>query len=121
MAAADGNIPEIKRLLGSGVAINCRSSGSGMSPLTWAIWDRRPEAVRFLLKAGADPNLPNATGKTPLFLAMGADEDGTNAILTDLIIAGANVDTNYFMRLAQFGPNRIAFESAMAAKRTNSP
>jgi ankyrin repeat protein len=53
----------------------------GWSPLHQAVLNVRPEIVRLLIAHGADVNLANNLGKTPIFYA--AD----NAALNELLVA----------------------------------
>jgi ankyrin repeat protein len=44
------------------------STGTGPTPLTGAVDDGSTELVKFLLEAGADPNIPNQVTMSPLAL-----------------------------------------------------
>jgi len=115
-AAANGDVPEIERLLRSGVNVNCRShSTDGTTPLIWAVWERQAAAVEVLLAAGSDPNIANGTGKTPLSLAIGGPQEDTSRIVKDLVLAGAKTEEckPLFESLPQDDPKRIAFEHAL--------
>jgi ankyrin repeat protein len=41
------------------------STGTGPTPLTGAVDDGSTELVKFLLEAGADPNIPNQVTMSP--------------------------------------------------------
>lgn len=114
-AAANGDVPEIKRLLRSGVNVNCKSHFTdGTTPLIWAVWERQAAAVEVLLAAGADPNIVNGTGKTALSLAIGGAQEDTSRIIMDLVLAGAKTEEcrPIFESLPQDDPRRVAFERA---------
>src|SRR6185437_2976107 len=50
------------------------ADGNGAGPLHWAIELRQARAAEYLLSRGADPNAPDAAGRTPLTLAaLGGD------------------------------------------------
>jgi hypothetical protein len=108
-AAAEGDIPEIERLLESGVAIDAEAPtglpGSpamaglvnlmpggapqfAMSPLVAAIVNKQPAAVRRLLDAGADPNRVHPLFGTPVHAATGAGDPG---LLQAILDHGGNV------------------------------
>ena len=62
---------------------------NGMSPLLWACQLRAPLIVKLLLSAGADPNLPDDEGETPLHVAA---FEGTMETVHLLLQHGANPD-----------------------------
>jgi len=47
----------------------------GRTPLVWACWQSAWGNARFLVEAGADPNIPDEYGKSPLYHAL---TDGTH-------------------------------------------
>uniref|UniRef100_A0A3P9DIE1 Uncharacterized protein n=1 Tax=Maylandia zebra TaxID=106582 RepID=A0A3P9DIE1_9CICH len=76
--AKEGNCPQVQRLLqsrihqNSSLNINCRSRSktcSGWTPLHLACSFGHRDVVEELLKAGADVNLQNNLGDTPLHKA----------------------------------------------------
>ncbi len=75
MFACTGDIvtPLIPRLIDSSI-LNVADSG-GDTALNIAAGYPYPEAVRMLLEAGADINLPNATGDTPLMTVCASAHD----------------------------------------------
>ncbi|UPT75019.1 MAG: ankyrin repeat domain-containing protein [Elusimicrobiota bacterium] len=78
-ASGAGNVAEIGRLLKAGVPVNGRlaASDNGMTALTAAAALGRADSAKALLAAGADVNLADALGSTPLhkaaFLPIGKD------------------------------------------------
>lgn len=54
----------------------------------------KPDVVNYLIKHGADVNIVNKNGQTPLLYA--AENNQNLEITTALIKAGANI--NYFLR-----------------------
>lgn len=54
----------------------------GMSALHYAVWDRKTEAVKFLIENGADVNLQDNKGMCPLHYAMSM----RNTELTEFLI-----------------------------------
>lgn len=84
--ARAGDLPAIRRCLWLGYDINDRALGrmiQGRTPLYVAAESRRREAVELLLARGADPNLPDVKGWTPLHTAVvnGADPAILQALL----------------------------------------
>ena len=58
-------------------------------PLHWAAAKRKGEFGKWLLKKGAKPDLPDARGWTPLFLA---DANGAHDLIPVLLAAGARTE-----------------------------
>ena len=93
-AAWNGNVEAMKDLLAEGADVNARDairSGprQGWTPLMCACRQKRVDAVRVLIDAGADVNLGDvATGETPL--ALGRWREGGGALLDT--VRGANME-----------------------------
>lgn len=77
-----------ERIASGGPALLGQICMSGETPLTYAIADEQPEAVRLLIKAGVDVNQPDGNGILPIFSAA---MRGTH-MLRLLVAAGAEVD-----------------------------
>jgi hypothetical protein len=88
-AARDGNVPAIKNLLNSGSNINEHNSSNGWTPLFWAIYYDKPDAVQILLDKGASVNIQDADGNSPLMLAI---SQGNKKIFKLLLEKGAEVN-----------------------------
>jgi ankyrin repeat protein len=86
MAVARGNLAGIELALESGVDVNARDE-YGDTALSAAI--RNPEAVRRLLKAGANPNLFGVNDSLPL---SGAAIAGQLEVMKLLLEAGADLE-----------------------------
>jgi ankyrin repeat protein len=67
-AAGDGDVAKVSALLDSGVDVNGRTS-NGSYALNNAAVENRVEAMRILLDRGANPNVQNSQGDTPLICA----------------------------------------------------
>lgn len=65
-AAASGKVPDIEACLAEGAAVNFQRD-DGVSSLHAGAWSA--DAVRVLLRAGANPNIQNKSGDTPLIVA----------------------------------------------------
>jgi ankyrin repeat protein len=68
-AAGDGNAAQVSGLLDSGVNVNGRTS-DGSYALNRAAVENHVDVARLLLDRGADPNVQNSQGDTPLICAV---------------------------------------------------
>ncbi len=87
MAAMANDAAYLSELLARGVDPNVRNPESGAGPLRAALMGERDEQFRALLAAGADPNLADRLGNTPLHIAGQINEP---ARALDLLNAGAD-------------------------------
>jgi ankyrin repeat protein len=85
-AALAGHTPVLNLLLTNGAKINAQDAENRATPLQYAASWGRVEAVRALLKAGADPNLTNKANLSPLDSALA---NGHEQIVTILKEHGA--------------------------------
>src|SRR5262245_9165297 len=67
-AARDGDVAAVRAQLKAGTDAN-EVESDGSSALLWAAYQSSPELIALLLRSGADPNLPNEFGVTPLLQA----------------------------------------------------
>lgn len=72
IAIARGDMDKIKAELENGANINALA-GDGLSTLQWAISDDL-SILKFLLQAGADPNVESFEGATPIMNAVQSDK-----------------------------------------------
>lgn len=70
-AAAEGDVNEVRELLGTYElpADQCKEEGDGMTPLMAAVMKGHVDVIKVLLKAGADPELPDEEGNRALHVA----------------------------------------------------
>jgi ankyrin repeat protein len=66
-AARDGNLEGVKALVESGADVNQMSGGDASSAINIAIANGHYTVGKYLLDHGADPNLANLDGLTPLY------------------------------------------------------
>jgi ankyrin repeat protein len=64
-AARRGDVARLQAQLAAGVNINAQNP-KGFTALVLASYDDHLDAAKFLLEAGADPNLQDVTGNTAL-------------------------------------------------------
>ena len=67
-AAGEGNTQQVKAFLDRGVKVNERTS-DGSYALNHAAVENQVKVMRILLARGADPNVQNSQGDTPLICA----------------------------------------------------
>jgi len=72
-------------------AINMEDD-EGMTPLACAVVQQHADTVAFLLEHGADPNIPNHNGLTPLEHACGRDKSVALPLVKLLLARGAEVN-----------------------------
>lgn len=87
LAASGGDVSMAEFLLTRGAEVNPQWEGE--TPLHWASYDGRYEIVRCLLAHGADPNLTDGQGMTPLAWAAKVDH-GNVRVLEALLDANAD-------------------------------
>ncbi len=95
LAVIRGHLPVLEKLLEGGVDVNERGDFAGSPLLMEAIhFDDNPrfrfEIFNYLIEAGANVNLPNDSGRTPLMEAAFCQN---NAVLELLLKRGAELDT----------------------------
>lgn len=87
LAAMANDAAYLSELLSRGIDPNVRNAESGAGPLRAALMGERDEQFRALLAAGADPDLADRMGNTPLHVA-GQINEPQRAL--DLLNAGAD-------------------------------
>ena len=96
--SGDGDTNAIALLLDKGVNPNVRTPNlTGMTPLLWAVYERRWNAAVLLLERGADPNLCDGTGRSPFFFAVNGGDDAL--IFFEVAFAKGAIpgaETNFF-------------------------
>jgi len=88
-AAGDGNTAQVLALLDSGADVNGRTS-DGSYALNRAAVFNQVEIMRLLLERGANPNVQNSEGDTPLICAT-KYAGGQAATVNALVSAGTNL------------------------------
>ena len=88
-AAGYGNLPAVRAHLESGEDVNKRDPKFVRTALYHAAYCDRPVILKALIEAGADVNVPDVDGRTPLFIA---SSKNNLMIVMELIKAGADVN-----------------------------
>lgn len=83
------DIPSIEALIKSGVDINRKSPITGNTPLLEAIYAEANDVINLLLELGADPNIPNKYGITPIIALASGD---VTEVVRNVVAKGGNVD-----------------------------
>ncbi len=86
-AIDSGSVAAVRRLLDEGVSPN--TLVYDMTPLSWAIWEEAYYVVQLLIDRGADVNLPDSDGSTPL---MSAANQSNEQIVDLLLHKGADIN-----------------------------
>jgi serine/threonine-protein phosphatase 6 regulatory ankyrin repeat subunit B len=91
-ASQEGDLAKVKSLIRGGCPINEKVAGFfGRTPLVCAIIQDQTNVAQFLIESGADVNLDDRDGMTPLmWVATSGDEQAPLA--RSLIEHGANLD-----------------------------
>jgi ankyrin repeat protein len=87
-AAADGDGPEVRRLLSSGINPAARDN-DGWTPLHFAAQSNAADVALILLAAGAPVDAQDGHGNTPLFKAVFSCR-GNGALIQHLLARGAD-------------------------------
>jgi ankyrin repeat protein len=90
MAADHQRLDVIDELIAVGTPVDAVDEAFGGHPLRQAAGNGRPASVRRLLDHGADPNLRDERGRTPLDLCRDGGHDEVEAILAPLTSAETN-------------------------------
>ncbi|KAJ2969089.1 hypothetical protein NQ176_g8850 [Zarea fungicola] len=77
----------IELLIERGARINVTSSLSSSTPLTLAVLHRRPDVVKLLLIEGADVDVLDYMGRTPLSMATGMEGDVAVQMMSSILAA----------------------------------
>jgi len=80
--AQKGDTEMVKLLLAGGMDANAVAKGNGNTALMLAANAGHMDTVVLLLENGADVNLPNNDGETPLIMASSRLEDGADDIIS---------------------------------------
>jgi hypothetical protein len=90
LAAKNGDVAELGRLLGASPALLCvKGPGLGHTALHWCASRGHIQSLRFLLQRGAPPGARNAEGSTPLHAAA---RNGHVEVARVLLACGASAD-----------------------------
>lgn len=80
----------IELLIRSGAKVNFETKLSRVTPLMLAIQARRPDIVKMLLLEGAEVDVADAKGNTPLAMATDIGGDIATTMMSNLLAAGAS-------------------------------
>lgn len=89
------DLEPLREAIRAGVDVDARNESEYMeAPLHIAAFEGCPQAVEALLAAGADVDIRNSDGCTPLHWACSRDDDDGVIIVKRLLSAGASVGAN---------------------------
>jgi uncharacterized protein len=106
VAAANDNIEAAKILISHGAKIDARDAANHDTALVYGIRDGKFTIAEYLLEAGADPNIADRRGFTPLHVAVTRD---------DIRIAGSLLDHGAQINARTQGDGRTPLMIAAAA------
>jgi uncharacterized protein len=86
-----GDADLVRIIAKAGADVNEHANNKGVTPLEQAVLSNFPEVVTALLQSGADVNLPDEMGMTPILYAAMSDY-GDTEVARRLIDAGAKLD-----------------------------
>ncbi|CAK7199715.1 hypothetical protein SEUCBS139899_002398 [Sporothrix eucalyptigena] len=84
----------IELLIENGCKVNFQTSQSLTTPLMLAIQSKRTSLVKTLIRAGAEVDVVNCAGNTPLFMAVLAGGDAGITMMTDILGSGVELSKN---------------------------
>jgi len=90
-AAVEGDFEALVRLLESGSSIDTQDD-NGWTALHFAVQDGHSKLVDELLRRGANPNLVNSHGNSPLWVGLMRARGDDYAVVKGLLAAGADPD-----------------------------
>ena len=102
-AAAANYVQTIRLLASKGAKLNPVEHIHGWTPLHLAAITNKEESVKTLLELGANPNVQDASGRTPIYYA---DESGRGNILQLLLDRGAVLTDKLGVLRKRFGRDR---------------
>ena len=92
-AAREGDVVRINKLLNEGAKIDEPNIGKwSATPLFWSLFHCEYEAAEFLLNKGANANIPDSYGATPLIMAVSWCPNVDVSFVEHLIQKGADVN-----------------------------
>jgi ankyrin repeat protein len=92
VVAKYGEVPDVEKIFKQDPGAINTQDDEGMTPLANAVVQENVGVVTFLLDRGADPNIPNKNGLTPLEHAAGRDKANALVLAQLLIAKGALVN-----------------------------
>lgn len=103
LAAMSGRIVTAKKLLELGADINARDVTEQKTPLYLAVEAGYADTVEMLLESGADAKIPDASGTTPLSVALLKKGSTNGDIIIDLLLSKRRSVMQSFVKECAFG------------------
>jgi ankyrin repeat protein len=125
-AIKNNDLPQIKALLKSNPELLGSRDDTGNSPLHFAVRQKQPETVSFLLAEGADVNCTNTNLQTPLHVASYLGDAGIAGLLigkgADVTLADYTMHTplHYAARNGSAGVTELLIRSGAPLEARNT-
>lgn len=98
VVAKFGSVQDVEQVFQQNPSALNGQDDEGMTPLACAVVQEQIEVAQFLLDKGADPNIPNKNGLTPLEHACGRDKTNALMLAKMLLAKGASVNATNVTR-----------------------
>ncbi len=92
-ATRDGNINKVEKAIKSGIDVDSKNPEDNASPLMMAVVNGYQDMVEILIELGADVNLQDQLGNTPLIYAAASSiGDDNDEVMKILVKSGADLE-----------------------------
>ena len=113
------NVQEnIDLLIENGLAVNRKKDADGMTCLVWAAYSGKTDLVQKLIKAGADCNVPDRSGRLPLKVACSRGHEDIAVLLIRHNASRGVFDDSHHDALVEAIRRKLPIATQMLIERT---